>query len=406
MGRAGWVLVAFVACALALSCSLITKLDEPRAEDAGAPPADGAPVEAAVEAAVCGDTSSNPSNCGACGLSCLGGACEGGVCAPVVVADIGPSANMTGIFVDPATATVYATASAAGAVYAVPADAGPDARAAVALSGIARPVRVTGFDRQNGTSSVYVASGNPHGAPGGVYEIDSDGGTSALVASPATIGTAPVPVWAWGVALSAGASASLYWMNTIGPDGGEQAQVVQTQLGTRASALLATVDGGVGHDIAVTATGDVWFNNGGAELFVLPAGTSAPIFVTGNAGIFGYSPGTTGGAPPQIFFSDSNGGTTVGVVGASDLGKLTTTIFAATDVSAPFAFASDGAKYLYWTNATPAPGSIARRAFAANSVPEMVTKSPAPPKQIAYDAKQGALFWTTDGAIVRWVPPP
>jgi len=47
----------------------------------------------------CVDVQTDPTNCGACGVSCLGGACRAGVCQPLVLASRGMS-NLKGIAVD------------------------------------------------------------------------------------------------------------------------------------------------------------------------------------------------------------------------------------------------------------------------------------------------------------------
>jgi hypothetical protein len=76
----------------AMGCSSRAPVDE--APEAGMDAAfaagdatDGARDAATEEAAVspCGDTSSNPDDCGHCGHGCLGGACVGGVCQPVAL---------------------------------------------------------------------------------------------------------------------------------------------------------------------------------------------------------------------------------------------------------------------------------------------------------------------------------
>ena len=72
-----------VAVGALLSCSLIESLDDLRASDAGG---DVAPVEAG-----CGDTTSSPGNCGACGHDCLGGECKASACQPVALAPIQPA---------------------------------------------------------------------------------------------------------------------------------------------------------------------------------------------------------------------------------------------------------------------------------------------------------------------------
>ena len=152
-------------------------------------------------------------------------------------------------------------------------------------------------------------------------------------------------------------------------------------------------------------SGDVWFNTTPANLYVLPSGTSVPVFKTGAGGVFGYAPGAAGGAPPAIFFSDTNGGTEIYEFAlTTSAAMVTSTPFASADVDAPIGFASDGRQYLYWTN--NGSGSVERRSFVAGAQPWALWQSPAPPKQIAYDEELGAFFWTTDTSIVRAVAPP
>lgn len=56
-----------------------------------------------MDAAGCGDTSSSPDNCGACGHSCLGGSCSSGTCVPQPLWLVGPGEYCEAghVFVDP-----------------------------------------------------------------------------------------------------------------------------------------------------------------------------------------------------------------------------------------------------------------------------------------------------------------
>jgi len=87
--------------------------------ETGLPPPDGtAPFEgAANDSPSCGDTVSDPANCGRCGHSCLGGTCAGGLCQPQVLAANQPSA--TNLAVD--SSTVYwAAGSPVSTIYSCP----------------------------------------------------------------------------------------------------------------------------------------------------------------------------------------------------------------------------------------------------------------------------------------------
>jgi hypothetical protein len=70
------VAVAF-ACA---SCSEILGLREPTLDNT---------FEGGAEASACGDTSTDPNNCGACGHSCAGSTCAASLCVPQIVMDNG-----------------------------------------------------------------------------------------------------------------------------------------------------------------------------------------------------------------------------------------------------------------------------------------------------------------------------
>ncbi len=73
------VLLGLFAVAL-MACSAILGLQEPTVDNTIEAGGDGG-----GEGSACGDTSTSPQNCGACGHDCGGGTCAAGVCQPVLI---------------------------------------------------------------------------------------------------------------------------------------------------------------------------------------------------------------------------------------------------------------------------------------------------------------------------------
>lgn len=145
----------------------------------------GVPTDAAADGSViaCGDVTTSPKNCGACGHDCLGGVCNAGQCQPVVLANNDP--GLGAVAVD--ATTVYYVAENAGVIRKMPIAGGTivdvhstgKAPHALVLDGD----RIS-WDDQFGAGTFVFASGENRqdftgGAralaktPGGVYMVTS-----------------------------------------------------------------------------------------------------------------------------------------------------------------------------------------------------------------------------------------
>jgi hypothetical protein len=83
------IALTLAAGASLIACSAILGLQEPTVDesigDGGG--GDGSKTDSPTSGdGACGDTASDPLNCGACGHDCLGGACSSGQCQPVAIA--------------------------------------------------------------------------------------------------------------------------------------------------------------------------------------------------------------------------------------------------------------------------------------------------------------------------------
>jgi hypothetical protein len=136
--------------------------------DAGDASDAGNPVDASDAGdATCGDTQSDPENCGSCGHSCLGGKCQNSMCLPVTLAALEDEEPR---YVTEAGDVVYFTSSAG--VRAVP----KDGSTAATLLSPSTSGALRGLER----------SGN------WLYAADSSGGVSRT----ALAGGAAQPLWA------------------------------------------------------------------------------------------------------------------------------------------------------------------------------------------------------------------
>jgi sugar lactone lactonase YvrE len=138
------------------------------AADAADAPACADPSLTPCGAAGCVDTTKTRDHCGACFHSCEGADCTRGFCQGITIA----SGLDTPLDVAVDDTTVYfITSVAAGAVYALPKDAGPDAAPTRIASNQSNPdVILVDHD------AVYVLNSGDTGTNGNVVRIPKDGG--------------------------------------------------------------------------------------------------------------------------------------------------------------------------------------------------------------------------------------
>jgi len=175
--------------ALLSSCSVFTSLD-----DLHSAPVDGG-ADVSGDSGCSPNLDEDPSNCGRCGHSCLGGTCTGGVCDPIVLASGQP--NAFGLAVG--GGYVYWAAYNAGAIKRCPVTGcGASPQTIAQISGSLTMGLV--IDSKNAYFSAKVASNVTLGT---VYSVPLDGS-----AQPAQLATnLDHPVWL-GIDTS-----SVYWSN-------------------------------------------------------------------------------------------------------------------------------------------------------------------------------------------------
>lgn len=117
---------ALAACGLSAVGVYTPDGDDGGRPEGGPPPERDARTDTTIEDAGvdCGDLASDPTNCGACGRSCLGAACDGGLCEPDLLASgLGDSGAERAITVE-ASFVYFAFRDPGGDILRVPLDGG------------------------------------------------------------------------------------------------------------------------------------------------------------------------------------------------------------------------------------------------------------------------------------------
>jgi hypothetical protein len=267
----------------------------------------------------CTDTQSDPSNCGRCGRSCLGGACTAGVCSPVKIngdAGVEPWA----IAVDDAFVYYTDIGGTTGTLYRVPKDG------SAVPTQLATTTSPLIYDLKVDATHAYFSSGS-YGNGGAVERVPLGGGGKQLVMKNPDAGNAPR-----GVTLNA---QNVYWVNTFTP--GEvktspKMAISPTTIATsETDSTLALVDNNI-----------LWWTRKTAGIIrrcTLPTCSDRYDLTTGLT-----EPDALGENALRLFY---NSGNTVMQIAKNAL--LGPGAVVASNQSLPVAFAADD-RELYWIN--------------------------------------------------------
>jgi len=344
--RIGWWMTLGVS-GLAVACSILTQLDEPRDGGTGS---------------------------------------DAALCTPEVIVDLGTDAAITSLYVDQVGGKAYFVSTPLGNVYAVGLDAGMGTTPTTVAANLPAPERITG-SQDKGALYLFVAAFGRGVGEGGLYVLSPDGGAQSVV-------DAATPIHAYGVTAQGIFPPSLYWSTCAQPSCNTGAgQILLTSLSSSTTTTLATVSSGP-RDIALTDQGRAWWVDTSATLNTIASDGGLRQLMCG--GVLTY-------AASHIYYTTTNECSSTDLIQsiATDDPNAVPTVFDDNGsglVDGPSSFAFDGSKYLYWSNQTGA--TIARKDTTTNATDQRVTASPGTPRQLVW-IPPGILYWTTDSGLVR-----
>lgn len=307
------------------------------------------------------DTMHDPSNCGACGHDCLGGACASGVCQPVVLA--GPLFFPIALVLDPTTA--YFTV--VQGIYEAPKSGGP---ATLLANQAAGPLAVD-------ATNVYTVL---DGDPGDVYSIAKIGGASTMLGA-STTGYQPV-----GIAVR---GSNVYWNDWETANGlASHVTSVPTVGGTQS--ILVTANGTATTPVVVDDEYLYWVDENGVERAPIQGGSETTI-VPGSWGDGDLTLDST-----NLYWADASGHVYQtkkdGSSGAIELGASTEPIGVAVDATTVYwCDESEGIVY-----ATPIGGGAVRTLATSQDTPTAIAVD-----DVAVYWVDGGSFMSATGALMR-----
>jgi hypothetical protein len=185
----------------------------------------------------CGDTSSDPANCGKCGHDCLGGACTAGACGPVAITTM---AGTPGVLAADATYLYWvdnSVAERAGetVIYRLAKNATPPATPTTFATVSGNPVLQLVMD----APSMYAPSGNSQSDGGSTGFIDSIDLTKPPGTTPTRLVSGRPPL----NGLSTD-GVSLYWAEQVGAMAAPTWRVLEYSSITQAVTTVTNDNGG------------------------------------------------------------------------------------------------------------------------------------------------------------------
>jgi hypothetical protein len=309
------------------------------------------------------DESTDPNNCGGCGISCTGGSCAGGVCSLLPPGTTPPKVGDFACLAIDKASVYWATglqAMSGGAIYKVP------------LSG-GMPQLVVGMQQNphgiasNGTNLFWTT------LPGSIMKSDVNGmGATAIVSN--QMG----PTW---LVIDA---TNVYWSNAT--DGSVWKA---GQDGSNPTKLAAIGQGHAGR-LAVDQTSVYFTDSTGGNVYSVPiAGAPQPTAIASQQA----SPRDVAVAGGFLYFS--NGGSnmmTNGNISKLQLGGSNMPMAIVPNLVNPTGIASDGTNV--WWAASQMAGAIDRSSAMGGAVTQLATNQTYP-NCIALDAK--SIYWINEG---------
>lgn len=318
----------------------------------------------------CGNTATDPKNCGACGHACPSGTCTASLCQPVTLASDGGLPR--GIVVD--ATNVYFTGGILGAVTKVPI-AGGSPVALTTTNGSAESAIAV-----DATNVYYVAVG------GTLMKVPLDGATAATA-------LAPVIVYQSQQSLGMGVDAtSVYVLGANGGNGPASA-VLKVPIDGGAVTPLGTDNLGIG--MVMNATSIFWMYTYTGQILTVPTSGGATTTLVSAAEPPGQFTGTgIAMDATSVYWVDAGAGAVMKV----PIGGGTPTVLASGGAMAD-GMAVD-ATNVYWTDA----GTMSvRKVPVGGGAMTTVATGYYPPFGIALDATN--VYWTVPRAsTVLMVP--